>query len=87
MGGLLCVIFNFGFAIKTERDERALDGFYEVLANVAGAKTRGGGGGGGEGEEREREKPSLSTQLPFPLPPNPLLPLTPATQANLVAVD
>lgn len=81
MKGLLCVIFIFGFAIKTERDERALDGFYEVLANVAGAKTRGGvgGGGGGEGEEREREKPSLSPQLPFPLPPNPLFPLTPAT--------
>lgn len=56
--GSLCVIFIFDFAIKTERGERALDGFYEVLAKVAGAKTRGGGGG--EGEEREREKPSLS---------------------------
>ena len=80
--GSVCVIFIFGIAIKTERDERALDGFYEVLANVAGVKTRGGWGGGGEKEEREREKPSLSTQLPFPLPPNPLPPLTPATQTN-----
>jgi len=64
--GSLCVIFIFGFAIKTERDERTLDGFYEVLANVVGAKTRGGGGGG---EKSAKGKSPLSLS-PTPFSPS-----------------